>query len=59
MADLSLIKDDRLRYVYSTHKSQRSAELALDDYLASGEVSEGEHPIIRHRGSRWLIEIES
>ena len=55
--------DQRLRYPYSTHKTKLAALEALEDYLASGEVCEGEHPAIVRRlfcgRVRYVIELES
>jgi len=37
------------QFAYSTHKTYEEAALALEDYFASGEVCEGEHPNIEAR----------
>jgi hypothetical protein len=58
-----VMADQRLRYPYSTHKTELAAEEALEDYFATGEVCEGEHPtIVRrlfHGRVRYVIELES
>jgi hypothetical protein len=38
-----------IEHVYSTHKSWQAARAAIDDYFASGEVSECEFAGIRRR----------
>jgi hypothetical protein len=40
-----------MRYVYSVHKNQQAATLALEHMFAAGEVSEGEFP----RVERWSV----
>jgi hypothetical protein len=50
---------------YSTHKSRKAAEAALEDYFASGEVFPSEFSEIRsrrervppHYWSRWFYDI--
>lgn len=37
------------RYVYSSHKTRDRAEDALEDMFASGDVCEGERPMIEAR----------
>lgn len=46
------------RYIYSTHRSRDAAAAALEDYFATGEVSEGERPDIEHHHSRWCVTLE-
>lgn len=41
--------------IYSEHKTSENAELALEDYYASGQVSESERPTIRKVGRYWCI----
>jgi hypothetical protein len=36
-------------FVYSTHKTLAKAEVALDDYHTTGEISESEHPYVERR----------
>ncbi len=36
-------------FTYSVHPTMFKAEAALEDYFASGEISEGERPFIRPR----------
>jgi hypothetical protein len=47
----------------STHKTKLAADEALEDYFATGEVCEGEHPRIVRRmfggRVRYVIELES
>ena len=52
-----------MRFVYSHHKTRDQAELALEQYYATGEVCDGEHPeIVRRRytsGKVWFnVEID-
>jgi hypothetical protein len=44
-----------MRFTYSTHKTRDAAEMALEDYFATGEVSEGDCPRIEARNGRYLI----
>jgi hypothetical protein len=49
----------QIRFEYSRHKSEARAEMALEDYFATGEVSLGEAPRIERRatpnGPRWVV----
>lgn len=49
----------QIRFEYSRHKSIERAEMALDDYFASGEVCNGDAPKIERRttpnGPRWVV----
>jgi hypothetical protein len=42
-------------FVYSGHKTRKRAEVALEDYFATGKISEGEHPYIERRGNRYCV----
>ena len=46
-ADLGRTKT--MTHIYSCHKTFERAAEALEDYFATGEVCEGEHPEIRAR----------
>lgn len=52
----------QVRFVYSRHKSLERAQMALDDYFATGEVSLSEFPQIKPvntpAGKRWIVEID-
>lgn len=43
------------RFIYSSHKSRDAAELALDDYYSTGEVSNGDSPAIVFSRGRWRV----
>jgi hypothetical protein len=48
------------RFRYSSHRSRYEAEQALEDYYASGEVGDGDSPLIVPTGGngkpqRWSI----
>jgi hypothetical protein len=44
-------------YTYSRHRSRDAAESALEEYFATGEVSDGEWPRIKYERSRgWLVQ---
>lgn len=49
----------QLRFEYSRHKSEARAEMALEDYFATGEVSNADAPKIERRatpnGPRWVV----
>ena len=49
----------QVRFEYSRHKSEERAEMALEDYFATGEVSDGDAPRIErrntHNGPRWVV----
>jgi len=52
-----------VRFAYSSHKSRAAAERALEDYFATGEVAECEHPEIKSRkradgAVRYAVEID-
>lgn len=43
------------RFVYASCKTRERAEAILEDMFASGEVCEGERPLIERKGKRWCI----
>jgi uncharacterized membrane protein len=42
-------------FVYSRHATRERAEMALEDYYATGEISESERPYITHIRNRWCV----
>jgi hypothetical protein len=46
------------RYIYSKHKTREGAERALEEFFATGEVSEGERPRVERVGSRFYVTLE-
>jgi hypothetical protein len=51
------------RYVYGHFRSEEIAEKALEDMFASGEVSEGEFPMVEKGDSwdypgRWIVTLK-
>ncbi len=42
-----------IRYIYGTYRSQESAEAALEEGFAMGDIVPGEHPFIERRLDRY------
>lgn len=52
---MNIMHEGRLAFSYSSHKTRERAEMALEDYYATGEVSESEVAAIRSYRARFHV----
>lgn len=46
------------QFSYSSHRTRETAEAALEEYFADGEICEGEHPQIVKHGDRFYVMVD-